>query len=86
MSISHKNRDEHILLCLPLECNLTLMVIKFIITVLLQLYVSMLFMFPSTSAPLIGETTTQIVLKQVKFRCNCMLFFWGGGREENVRI
>lgn len=48
-------------------------------TVLLQLYVSLKLMFPSISAPLIGETTTQIILKQVKFRCNQMLFFFGGG-------
>ena len=51
-------------------------------TVLLQLYVSLKLMFPSISAPLIGETTTQIILKQVKFRCNQMLFFLGGRREE----
>ena len=54
-------------------------------TVLLQLYVSLKLMFPSISAPLIGETTTQIILKQVKFRCNQMLFFLGGegGKRED---
>lgn len=55
-------------------------------TVLLQLYVSLKLMFPSISAPLIGETTTQIILKQVKFRCNQMLFFFGGEEGGNVRI
>ena len=59
-------------------------------TVLLQLYVSLKLMFPSISAPLIGETTTQIILKQVKFRCNQMLFFFwvrgeGGKREDSEK-
>lgn len=55
-----------------------------IIKVLLQLYVSQQFMFPSINAPLIGETTTQIILKQVKFRCYHMLFFFGGGGREDL--
>ena len=84
ISILYKNKDERILLSFTNG--------KFIIiTVLLQLYVSLKVMVPSTSALLIGETTTQIILKQVKFRCNQMLFFFfffgvgggGGGKCED---